>query len=745
MKREHLLLAALLLGLALVGGLLVVLNSHGSGERREKPAEPRAEKEERSPQEVDDHGTARPSPLEAAAQTKDKDQRANAASSAPARASRKADSAQTAGSSDSPSIGIEPVADTEPRQEEEEDKPAPTTNNATIEGRVLNDSGEPVPGASVTAAATADAALLSTSSGSSGRFLFEQVAPGSWLLTARKDQADASAGPVVVADDASAQVTIYLGVVSCLAGNVLDAETRGPVADVRLQAYDAQRKRAAPAFSDAEGRFHVNVPAPGTYRLYVPRGQKHLESQSGFTVELAAGECRKDLVFFVREGISLAGTVFKGEGPVAGAHIELVDLFNDQGGNKGETVSDGQGHFSFIGQKPGGNYTARAIHPDHGMGESEPVLTGPGGALGKLDVHLQPGRTVGGRLLTHLGRGVPDIEVWVIRNRGQPWRPMPGTRAVSAADGSFSVDNVPPGEYQFVVTTAETTRLISEHFSVLEGEEPERLDINLGEGVEGFIEGQVTSPDGEPLRSVEVIAHPQAPRMVAGTDTDSDGRYRLDGLGPAPKHTVWARGFRLGRVRKPLHDVPINSSNVDFVLGKMSTISGKVIEAATGEPVTGFHVNGPLVDRDFESPDGSFTIDDLQMTHGEFIFTSPGYASAIYDPGEVKEGEVIEGIVIEMKSGTWLEGTVTSTAGAPVQGARVKLMLQGEKDLHDLYREYNWKASDPYTDAQGRFFLQGNPKGQTNSFVVWHPDFPPTVISNTHEKKFDIVLTTEGK
>jgi len=744
MKRNHVLLAAVVIALAFVGVLVLVLQSHGDTERNEKVAQRKAERNERSrPAEVDRKAAA-PQARKAgsAARTEESSDEGDEDDlKAPAAMPASPVPKQPAGITARTGTGAAPTARTP--VPEDDDRPAPVDNQGTIEGRVLNEAGKPVAGAMVTAAAATSAALLSASSGTEGRFAFDGVAPGPWQLTARKDQATATAGPVVVANGQTAQVTIYLGVVSCLAGTVLDAETREPVPNVRLEAFDAQRKHSAPAFSSMEGKFYASVPAPGTYRLYLQRGQKYLAGQTGFSVELAAGECRRDLVFFVREGITLTGTVWKEAETVADAHIVLVDLLNDQGGNKGETVSDENGHFSFVGQKPGGNYVARAIHPEHGMGESDPVLTRPGAALGRLDVHLQPGRTVGGRLVTHLGKGVPGLEIWIIRDRGQPWRPMPGTRAVSAADGNFSMRNIPAGEYQFVVSTAKTTRLSSDSFVVNEGEDPERLEINLGEGPEGFIEGRVTSPEGEPLRSVEVICHPISPRMVGTIDTDAEGRYRIDGLGPAPKHTVWARGYRLGRVRKPQRDVPVNSSNVDFVLGKMGTIAGRVVDAQTGEPVTGFHVKGPLVDRHIESPDGTFRIEDLQMSTGVFTFTSPGYASTTYDIGEIAEEQVVEGLEIKMNPGAWLEGKVSDEAGAPIQGARVKLVLQ-PKDLHDLDREFNWKASDPYTDSQGRFFLQGNPAGEPNSFVVWHPARVEHIVRDSMETKFEITLYPRG-
>ena len=127
------------------------------------------------------------------------------------------------------------------------------------------------------------------------------------------------------------------------------------------------------------------------------------------TIELAKGESREDVVYFIKRGIRLQGTVTRNDEGVPDASVMLVDLLNDQGGSKGETMSDAEGRFVFSGKKPGGKYVARAVHPVHGFGESAPVMTNPAGAQGRLDVHLRPGQTVRGRLHTSDGSGVDNL------------------------------------------------------------------------------------------------------------------------------------------------------------------------------------------------------------------------------------------------------------------------------------------------------------------------------------------------
>lgn len=614
---------------------------------------------------------------------------------------------------------------------------------AVIEGRVLDREGRPVPGASVEASADRASAAHRTLSGDEGRFTFDALSPGLYMLRATKDEDEGTAGPVPAAGDATQHVTIFLGTDASIAGRVIEEETGEGVPGITVKLRDAQRGYSPTAFSDVEGRFRAAVPAPGIYGAWVSRHPDYYVDMSHLmNIPVAAGEHKGGVEIFVRKGVTLRGVVHTDKGePVADATVLLVDLLNDQGGDKGQTISDAAGRFVFRGQKPGGRFVARAVHPDHGFGESRPVLAQPGTAQGELVVRLVPGHPVRGHLVTNDGHGVAGQTVWLLRQGGQPWRPIPGTRTESGTDGRFTIPSVPPGDFQFVVVTAETTRLTSLPFTVEQGESPEPVEVSLGNGPEGFVEGRVTSPEGEPLPKVEVMVWSTTVSLVGGQNTDEEGRYHIDGLGPAETVSVQARGFRLGRFRRQLDDVPVNSTGIDFVLGEMASLSGRVVDAETRAGLTSFHVTGPIVDMEVNSPDGTFIIDQIQVNEGTYRFSASGYLTATHDPGVIEEGQTITGVVIEMRPGGWLEGTVRAAeTGAPVQGARVKHLQSGEPLPQRLDRESTWTPADPFTDVQGRFFLQGLPAGQTNSFLVWHPDYEPAVIRDSLERTFEISL-----
>lgn len=529
-----------------------------------------------------------------------------------------------------------------------------------------------------------------------------------------------------------------------LAGRVIESETRTGIEGLVVKCRDASSGSLTSVVSGLEGTFELSVPAPAIYFAWVERNPGYYVD-GAFVTNLAvpAGGRRDGVELRVRPGVVLRGRVVDGaDTAIPDATVFLVDLLNDQGGDKGETVSGPDGRFLFAGQKAGGRFVARAVHPEHGFGESRPVMAQYGGDQEELDVLLMPGQEVQGRLITDSGGAVAGLPVWLLRAGGQPWRPIPGTRTESGPEGRFAIGQVPPGAFEFIVVTAETTRFRSAAFAVVKGEELEPVEVLLGSGPDGYVEGRVTTPEGESLPREEVMAWAAGGKLSGGTRTDSEGRYRIDGLGPSPEVTVEARGFRHGRVRKQQDAVPVSSSGVDFVLGETSSIAGRVVVAQSEEPVTVFHIHGPIVDLDVANPEGMFKVEGIQVSHGVFRFSAEGFLTALYDPGELGEGQAITGVEIVLHPGDWLEGTVHSAAsGDPVAGARVKYLVPGEAAPGNLNHEYVWTVADPYTDSLGRFYLQGQPVGQPNSLLVWHPDYEVVVITDSLERSFEIVLT----
>ncbi len=618
--------------------------------------------------------------------------------------------------------------------EEAEDEPL------AVDGKVVDGSGAPVAGATVSVLVAGGRTLGSQTSDAAGRFSFETMEEGQVSFEASKDGLRGQAGPFMLGGQGLRPVVIVLGANGVLAGKVLLRSDRSPVAGARLVVVDESRNLEMPAISGPDGSFRAEVASPGEFMVTLKDNRELVDTDLRVRVSLAEGETRDDLLLLVRRGLQLEGTVTREGKPVEGATVVLEDLSAYFNVKTWETLSDAAGNFSFQGARPGGRFVAKAMHPERGFGESAVVATHPGGPAGRLDVKLTPGRTVEGRLVTDDGRGVPGHKVNL--GRMDVRLPMPGTMTQSGPDGSFQVRSVPPGEYQFVVETAKDARLLSPSFPVDDAGPTEPIVINLGPGPEGYISGRVTDEAGKPLPGAGVEARAPNPVLVSWTVTDLEGRYRIGGLGPGSHFLVSASaaGYSEGFV----DGMQPSAVDVDLVLGPAALLRGRVLDEATGAPLTEFHIFGRQLDMDVASPDGSFAV-TLDERHTVLHFSAPGYLSQETDRLESGSGLPLEGLVVRMRKGFPVGGLVRDQpSGAPIPGARVQLLTQGQLAVNMLLWDVKWNPEDPFTDAQGRFEVAGPPPGLPYSMVAYHPDFAPGLVNGTTDRQVELALNRGG-
>jgi protocatechuate 3,4-dioxygenase beta subunit len=113
-------------------------------------------------------------------------------------------------------------------------------------------------------------------------------------------------------------------------------------------------------------------------------------------------------------------------------------------------------------------------------------------------------------------------------------------------------------------------------------------------------------------------------------------------------------------------------------------VSGRVLDAG-GQPVKKFTVQlraGVLnsdssvkvegSQKQFNSPDGSFELDCPR--HGEFFVdaVAPGFAHSFSDPVTIAEGQNLPGVVVSMRKGGTIRGTVVDSSGQPIRNAWVQ-------------------------------------------------------------------------
>ncbi|HWG15605.1 MAG TPA: MFS transporter [Streptosporangiaceae bacterium] len=209
-----------------------------------------------------------------------------------------------------------------------------------------------------------------------------------------------------------------------------------PEATVTL--IDPSGRQAARGQSGADGSYQVSAPVPGPYTLIAMAA-----SHQPFASAVRLGDQPVDLDVVLPGASRLAGTIrTAGSGtPLAGATVTLADP-------RGEVVAarstDAGGRYLIADLAPG-RYTL-ALSAAGCQPAAVPVTVADGDATTQ-DATLRPGARVHGTARTAAGAAIPDARVMLLDRDGN----VAGL-ATTEADGSYSFENLPEGDYTVVAS-----------------------------------------------------------------------------------------------------------------------------------------------------------------------------------------------------------------------------------------------------------------------------------------------------
>lgn len=251
----------------------------------------------------------------------------------------------------------------------------------------------------------------------------------------------------------------------------------------------------------------------------------------------------------------------------------------------------------------------------------------------------QPGATLEGTVTDAAGQPILGARVWALADLPDE---IPPPATTSAADGSFSIPHLPPGEDLELWVCADGFLLAAE--TVRAGEEPMRVPIQVKMDPVAHIRGRVLGPDGLPLAGATVHVQPDGGFATGGEPaptpcpmfqpetTDAEGRFDLDTVDPDLCEVTVEMPGLLHPGFSELVSAAVGESapNLEIRMRRSAAVNGRVIDLE-GKPVPGAEVWLDFVqgaDRKITDAGGAFRIEGVGSRMRSLRISAKGYDDA---------------------------------------------------------------------------------------------------------------------
>jgi large repetitive protein len=611
----------------------------------------------------------------------------------------------------------------------------------SLRGRVLTPSTTPAAGAKLylryppdpglADRLPPDRILLAGETDAEGRFELNDLLPaqGVDLIVVHEDHAPTAHLGYSIVAGRSFETLVLLRQGGNVAGRILDAEGREPVAGARVLVLDSREETSGilsgerallPATreteSDEDGNFLVENIAPGRKNVVVLSEGRVPEIIEN--VNVASGFTRRGVFVFLGAGSRISGRVVGASGkPIAGATLSLVPQVGTT--IVKQTSADG----SFVASGiPSGAYDIHVTADGY-----VPTVEGPVEAPAEhLEVVLRRGEGLAGRILDGVTRRPAGGATVRALRRAEASALAPGRirfvrEATLRADpetGQFSFHDLPPGRYRLEAWTDDHRHGTLDAVEIAPGAEQEAVELRIFSG--WALTGRVVSlrtgmPVEGAVAALRTDSDEPGPHMAT---TDASGHYRLDGVA-AGFHTliVTARGHSPARLESIEVLAAATTTAPEILLREGAVVSGRIL-GPDGTPRAGLSLTLQSADlggtlRAATDENGTFRLENVAAGSWLLEFSDP-----LSGPGGRKVERLLlvpEQGEVEIDMGTGagaaLAGRITASA-SPLPHARVRAMrLSGS-----LRRERTLVTTQ--ADENGHYLLPDLLPGDYLVFVL---------------------------
>ncbi len=601
---------------------------------------------------------------------------------------------------------------TEPLQAGQSNAVIRLSRGGSVLGVCLNASDEaPCAGISVLARRELAREPEKTTTDAAGRFAFEMLAPDTYLLLPEDGRLTTVDGPVrarVTEGGAVPDIVLRLEVAGIVRGRVYDKATNSGIAGATVRA--SFQKSEPPHFpscvsehTGVSGDYEIHGLGPGLYRLScaLPEGAPaQLATAVDRSVSVSPGCVLENVDFGLSRGTFIRGVVVDKQGqPLPYAQVDSSQ------GPDCKARCNAAGEFA-LEVRPNQDVTITARTRELFSEPHGPYRAGPEG--------LNDIRVVAGTGLNCLIAG------YVVNTLNQPTRAWvkcvpAGVEALlhprlveSDSEGRFLIPELASADYDLQVGRSVlghiTMSCTAATVHLNPGQKLTGVRLVLDESGVLTISGRVQGEDGAPVPYAMMWAISDNDRIQH--HSDDQGNYELRGLSEGV-YQMWVRETPpYGKSKTRL--VEAGSQGVDFVLPRLPSIEGRVVDARTGAPVTEFEVasvrsetpsseqlNGAF--QQVSDPEGRFVLDGVRGIC-VILVRARGYFAGTLNLGIVRTGQTYTGLRIALKpGGAPIEGQVCDPDGGAVANALIF--------LGGVTRPYDAHKAVATTDRNGAFQL----------------------------------------
>jgi len=407
----------------------------------------------------------------------------------------------------------------------------------TLVGKVVDTEGRSVPKSRVTTR-TDKGWDLSERADETGVFKLYGITPNARLRLFAKHTKAGLGGFVDVhaEQNSSSELPIQLLPLAEIEGRVVGPDG-SPLSKQRvtlLRHDDQTRWHTGRRTTDRAGRYRFRAVAGLEFSVGITSGPGRVSTPKLTTVA-GRRHSMPDLVSSAQLTTQVSGRVVAPGGePVPGA---LVTAVIDR--RRHQVEADQHGKFSFAGLKAGGQPFKIAASVEEGLLTGE-VTVDPKDASTEIVIRLTDSAELAGRVVDEHGRPIAKARVLLYVQSGERSYTT-GSRTQTDSDGRYQFMGLVPGRRCSVSASAAGYARGRTRSTLLEDGDLRQLDDIVLLKADSFVAGRVIDVQGNPVTGVRVHCSGRGVDS-RGAKTDSQGRFRIEGIPNVEQLRLYARG-----------------------------------------------------------------------------------------------------------------------------------------------------------------------------------------------------------